>query len=140
MKHRTPRPIPLRATLAALAVGALAAPAALAGLQQEQFPTQFTKYEYKVSNGEATFKGKIDSADSGCVKGRKVKLIRKHNGNEKKLGDDKADSKGKFSIDGGSFPPKDGKYYAEVKEITIGSGENEAICLAKTSASIKLSS
>jgi hypothetical protein len=71
------------------------------------------------------------------VNTRKVKLVRKHNGDEKKVGSDKTSSKGKFSIGAGSPPVKDGKYYAEVKVKQIDSGEKT--CLSETSGSIKFS-
>ena len=108
------------------------------GLAQSQYPTQFTKFKYELSNGKAKFEGKIDSAKSSCVNGRKVKLYRKHDGDEKKLGDDKTNSKGKFSIGAGTPPVKDGKYYAEVKEKTVGSDDDKT-CLSATSGSVKFS-
>ena len=126
--------------IAAVALVAAIAPAgagARAGLEQSQFPTQFTKFKYELSDGKAKFEGKIDSAKSSCVNARKVKLIRKANGDEKKLGTDETNSKGKFSIGAGSPPIKEGKYYAEVKEKSIDSGEKT--CLSQTSGSIKLS-
>ena len=118
------------------ALAAMIAPAsALAG--GTSYPTSFTKFKYEIDNGQASFKGKIDSPKSNCIPDRKVKLIRKKNGDEKKVGDDKTNGKGKFAIDLGSGPPKDGKYYAEVKAATVGNNGNS--CLAKTSGSIKLS-
>ena len=111
--------------------------AARAGVEQTQYPTEFTKFKYELSGGKAKFEGKIDSSKSSCVNARKVKLVRKANGDEKKLGDDKTNSKGKFSIGAGSPPIKSGKYYAEVKQKSIDSGAKT--CLARTSGSIKLS-
>ena len=122
------------AASAALAPGAIAA-----GGGQTQYPTTFTKFEYQVNGDDAEFKGKIDSQKGGCVKDRKVKLYRKKNGDQKKLGGDDTNDKGKFSIDVGTPPAKDGKYYAEVKEATIGEEGNEKTCLARTSPTIKLS-
>ena len=101
------------------------------------YPTTFTKFKYEVSDGKAKFEGKIDSSKSNCVPDRKVKLYRKQSGDTKKLGDDKTSGKGKFSIGLGDAPPKDGKYYAEVKEATVG--DNDNTCLSKTSPSLKLS-
>jgi hypothetical protein len=128
------------AELYELAASAALAPGAIAsGTGQTQYPTSFTKFEYEVDSGEAKFKGKIDSEKGGCVSDRKVKLYRKKNGDDKKLGGDETNGKGKFSIDVGSAPPKDGTYYAEVKQATIGGSGDEKTCLAKTSGSIKLS-
>jgi hypothetical protein len=128
-----------RAAVLILAASAALAPSAIAGTGQTQYPTTFTKFEYEVSGGDAEFKGKIDSEKGGCVKDRKVKLYRKRNGDEKKLGGDDTNDKGKFSIDVGTPPAKNGKYYAEVKEATIGEEGNEKTCLARTSPTIKLS-
>jgi hypothetical protein len=119
----------------AMLAAVLAPAGALAG--GTSYPTSFTKFKYEISNGEASFKGKIDSPKSNCIPDRKVKLIRKKNGDEKKVGDDKTNGKGKFQIDLGSGPPKDGKYYAEAKSATVG--DNGNTCLAKTSGSVKLS-
>jgi hypothetical protein len=125
------RSIVTGAVLAAI----VAPPAAMAG--GTSYPTTFTKFKYEISNGEASFKGKIDSPKSNCIPDRKVKLIRKKSGDEKKVGDDKTNGKGKFDIDLGSGAPKEGKYYAEVKAATVGNNGNT--CLARTSGSIKLS-
>jgi hypothetical protein len=103
----------------------------------KSYPTTFTKFKYEVSNGKAKFEGKIDSSKGNCVPDRKVKLFRKKSGDTKKLGDDSTSGKGKFSIGLGDAPPKDGKYYAEVKEATVG--DNDNTCLSKTSPTLKLS-
>ena len=127
------------ATLAALAatVALIAAPSALAG--GKQFPTFFTKFKYELKNGEATFTGQIDSSKSGCVGDRKVVLYRKSNGQNKKLGGDHTNNKGKFSIDLGKGPPKDGKYHAVVNKTKIGESGNKNTCLDRSSPSVKLS-
>ena len=127
-----------RAIVIGIGTAALAlVPSAGAGTQQTQYPTQFTKFKYEVSDGKAKFEGKIDSSKSNCIPDRKVKLYRKSNGNNKKVGGDETSGKGKFSIGLGSPPAKDGKYYAEVNEANVGNNGNT--CLAKTSGSIKLS-
>ena len=124
--------------LTAWAVGALvaltAAPA-LAG-SSTQYPTLFTKFKYKLDGGVATFKGEIDSSKGGCVGDRKVKLYRQHSGTTDKVGGDHTNNKGKFEIDLGNGPPRDGKYYSEIKQTKINSGT----CLGRTSGSVKLSS
>jgi hypothetical protein len=116
--------------IATVALGATFALAAGA-----QYPTAFTKFKYKLESGKATFKGTIDSSKGGCVQGRKAVLYRKYSGKTKKLGGDHTNSKGKFEIDLGSGPPKDGKYYATVKQAKLG----DNTCLARTSSSVKLS-
>ena len=129
----------LAAALAVAATAVLVPSAIGAGTGQTQYPTSFTKFKYEVSGGEATFEGKIDSDKSGCIPDRKVKLYRKKSGDEKKLGGDKTNNKGKFSIDVGTPPLKDGTYYSEVEQAKIGSSGNKKTCLAKTSGSVKLS-
>ena len=101
-------------TITAIATLALGASVALAAAGT-QYPTAFTKFKYKLDQGEATFKGAITSPKGGCVKGRKVVLYRQHSGSTKKLGGDHTNKKGKFEIDLGSGPPRDGKYYAKVE-------------------------
>jgi hypothetical protein len=71
----TRRPAPMLGLIALLtAVTLLAAPAALAG--GKQFPTFFTKFKYTLKDGDAEFKGAIDSSKGGCVGDRKVVLYR----------------------------------------------------------------
>lgn len=117
-----------------LAAGLLTAGIAFAGTAE--YPTAFTKFKYKLADGEATFKGEINSSKGGCIKDRPVKLYRQHSGKTKKIGGDHTNGKGKFEIDLGSGRPGDGKYYAKIKQTTIGSGT----CLDRTSGSVKLSS
>jgi hypothetical protein len=131
------RPSGPLAVLAVIAFVALVPGIAAAGALQ--YPTVFTKFKYAVEDGKAEFKGAIDSSKGGCVPDRKVKLYRKQSGNEKKVGGDRTSNGGKFEIDLGRAPPKNGKYYAEVKQAKIGSSGNEKTCLARTSGSIKIS-
>jgi hypothetical protein len=106
---------------------------------QTQFPTVFTQFKYeRESSGKREFKGTIDSQKSKCVNGRKVKLIRQHNGNKSTLGSDDANSDGHFDIKLGSGKVKDGKYYAKVKKKGFDNGQKT--CLSATSSSIKISS
>lgn len=124
--------------LTPLAIGAIVAVAAgpaFAG--GTQYPTVFTKFKYKLDGGVATFKGEIDSPKGGCVSDRKVKLYRRHSGDTDKVGGDHTNNKGKFEIDLGNGPPKDGKYYAEINQSKVSSGDT---CLARTSGSVKISS
>jgi len=132
-------PIHRRVVIAALAV--VAAAVAVPGpatAANTQYPTFFTKFKYELKDGEATFKGKIDSSKGGCVGDRKVVLYRKKNGENKKLGGDHTNEKGKFSIDLGNGPPKNGTYHAVVNKSKIGSS-NDKTCLDRKSPSLKLS-
>ena len=87
-----------------VAISLVATGSALAG--GTQYPTVFTKFKYKLADGEATFKGQIDSPKGGWVKDRPVKLYRQHSGKTKKVGGDHTNNKGKFEIDLGSGRPK----------------------------------
>ena len=124
--------ISVSVTALAFAVGATAS-------SQTQFGTHFTKFKLeRTSSGKREFKGTIASSKSKCVKGRKVKLIRKHNDNKKTLGSDGTNSDGKFDIKLGSGKLKNGKYYAKVKKKNFDNGKKT--CLSATSGSIKISS
>ncbi len=110
-----------------------------AASSQTQFNTFFTSFKYeRTSNGKREFKGTIDSQKSKCVNGRKVKVIRQHNGDKKTLGSDDANSNGHFDIKLPSSDVKNGKYYAKVKKKNFDNGEKT--CLSATSGSIKISS
>jgi hypothetical protein len=127
---------PIRTALVlATAIAALAAAPALG---DTQYPTVFTKFKYVLSGGEAEFKGAISSSKGACESDRKVKLFRKHNGEEKKVGGDHTDGKGKFVIDLGSGPPKEGTYHAEVKQSKVGSSDQDT-CLERSSPKLKVS-
>jgi len=124
-----------RVALAVIAVVAVSAGPAFAG--GTQYPTVFTKFKYKLDGGVATFKGEISSSKGGCVSDRKVRLYRQKSGDTDKVGGDRTNNKGKFEIDLGSGPAKNGKYYAEIKQAQLSS---DRTCLARTSGSIKISS
>ena len=125
----------LIAALAAVALLALVATTAWAATTK--YPTIFTEFKLKTSSSGGKFKGQIDSTKSKCVNGRQVKLFRKHNGNQKKLGSDKTDSKGKFSIDI-SGKLKNGSYYSKVSKKDFDNGKK--VCEDVTSGKIKISS
>ena len=128
-----------RAAVLLIAIASLAAPGtALAG--GKQFATIFTKFKYELKNGKSEFKGAIDSSKGNCVPDRKVVLYRKKNGNKKKLGGDHTNNKGKFEIDLGGGPPKDGTYQAVVKKSKIGNSGNKNTCLSRSSPKLKLTS
>lgn len=124
----------LIALLLAVSVLALGAGAAWAATK---YPTVFTEFKLKTSSSGGKFKGQIDSTKGKCVNKRQVKLFRKHNGNKKKLGGDKTDDKGNFSIDI-SGKLKDGSYYAKVSKKDFDNGKK--VCEDVTSGKIKLSS
>ena len=112
---------------------------ALAG--GNQYPTFFTAFKYKLKNGEAKFKGQIDSTKGNCVGDRKVGLYKKKNGNKKKLGGDHTSGKGKFDIELGGGKPKSGTYFAVVNQAKIGDNEGKKnTCLSQQSPKLKLSS
>src|SRR6266480_5652615 len=99
----------MRAAIAiCAAIGIVAVPASAAA-GQTQFATFFTKFKLERSSSSSEFKGTIDSSKGKCVKGRKIKLIRKHNGNKKTLGNDKTNSEGKFDIKLSTGNLKNGK-------------------------------
>ena len=125
----------LIAALAALALLATAATAALAATTK--YPTVYTAFKLKTSSSGGKFKGQIDSTKGKCVNERQVKLFRKHNGNKKKLGSDKTNSKGKFSI-GISGKIKNGSYYSKVSKKKFDNGKK--VCEDRTSPKIKISS
>jgi hypothetical protein len=121
-------------TIAVIVTAALATGTAFAG--GAQYPTVFTKFKYKLESGTATFKGEIASGKGGCIKDRKVVLYRKHSGETQKRGGGHTNGNGKFVIDLGSGPPKNGTYYATVKQSALS---GSSTCLARTSGTVKLS-
>lgn len=126
-------------TVSVLIAIAIAIPGqAIAG--GNDYATFFTAFKYKLKNGDAKFKGQIDSGKGNCVKGRKVVLYRKKNGDKKKLGGDHTSSKGKFDIDLGQGKPKSGTYFAEVNQAKIGDNDGKKnTCLSTKSPKLKLS-
>ena len=120
-----------------VATASLAIPAGAAA-GQTQFATFFTRFKLERSSSSSEFKGTIDSSKGKCVKGRKVKLLRKHNGNTKTLGHDKTNGDGKFEIKLSTGRPSNGKYYSKVKKKQFDNGKKT--CLSVTSGSIKVSS
>ena len=105
-----PRRRPIVALAALAAATALAAAPSPAATTSDTSPTFFVEFEL----ADGKFKGKIKSSKSKCEKGRKVVLVRKRNGDKKKLGTDSTNGKGKFSIGVGG-DPKDGNYFAQAK-------------------------
>jgi len=81
--------------------------------------------------------GKLSSQKGKCIKGRKVKLIRKHSGSKVKLGTDKSNNDGKWKIKIPRDQLKNGKYDANVKKKKFDNGQK--VCLSVTSPTIKVS-
>jgi hypothetical protein len=102
------------------------------------YKTRFVQFKLEKSSGKRTFSGQIDSSSSSCLKGRTVKVIRKHNGETDTLGKDSTGSKGKFSISLSSGQVKNGSYYAKVGSKKFDNGKKE--CGSAQSATIKVSS
>jgi hypothetical protein len=111
-----------RAGIVAALVMGLATAGAHAG--QGASPTFFTNFERE----SGKFWGKIDSAKGKCVKGRKIILIRKRNGEKKSVGSDKTNDNGKFSIEDGGANA--GSYFAKAD----GTGD----CQAAKSVSVSI--
>jgi hypothetical protein len=124
-----------RSLIASLAAVTALAFAGSAAASQNRFATFFTKFSFSPSSREA--KGKIGSSTRKCVKGRKVKLIRKHNGNKKTLGADRANRHGKFDIKLSNRKVKNGKYYAKAPKKSFDNGKKT--CLSATSGSVGIS-
>lgn len=123
--------------IAALAAVAMLAMVATTAWAATKYPTVFTEFKLDTSSSGGKFKGQIDSTKGKCVNKRQVKLFRRHNGNKKKLGSDKTNSKGKFSIDI-SRKLKDGSYYSKVSKKDFDNGKK--VCEDVTSGKIKISS
>ena len=122
--------------IAALAAVAMLAMVATTAWAATKYPTVFTEFKLDTSSSGGKFKGQIDSTKGKCVNKRQVKLFRKHNGKKKKLGGDKTNSKGKFSIDI-SGKLKDGSYYSKVSKKDFDKGKK--VCEDVTSGKIKIS-
>jgi hypothetical protein len=125
----------MRRTPLAVALGLLALPALGFAGGQQQFPTRFAELSFKASASKVVFKGTLASADEKCVKGRKVKLIRKHKGNTDTLASDESDSHGDFKVKV-QDPPIEGKFYGLIKQKKLNNG---AVCLERETASLTIS-
>ena len=124
----------MRRLLVVSLLTALLVPAvALAGGQQ--FPTFFASLKFKASASQVIFKGTLGSPEEKCIKGRKAKLIRKHNGNKKTLASDESDGNGKFKLEVEN-PPVEGKFYGLIKQKKLNDG---SVCLEKETASLTIS-
>jgi hypothetical protein len=82
------------------------------------------------SKGKELFKGHLTSGEDSC-KRAKVKVFRKHHGDDHKIGSDKTDSKGKLKLQKGV---RDGKYYATVASSAVDAGT----CESETSKTLKV--
>ena len=124
----------MRRAMLALALSVLLVPA-LAFAGGPQFPTVFTSLTFKASSSKVVFKGTLASAEEKCIKGRKAKLIRKHNGDKKALASDQSDGDGKFKLKVEN-PPVEGKFYGLIKQKKLNDG---SVCLEKKTASLTIS-
>jgi hypothetical protein len=70
--------------------------------------------EIKITN-EIDVAGKVQSSDDQCKDGRKVVLLKKRSGKDKKMGTDTADGAGRFSFGNPGLGP--GRYYVKAKRI-----------------------
>jgi len=124
----------MRRSLVALLLVALIVPA-LALASGPQFPTFFTSKTFKASASKLVFKGTLGSPEEKCIKGRKAKLIRKHNGNKKTLASDESDSSGDFKLKVEN-PPLEGKFYGLIQQKKLNQG---GVCLEKQTGSLTIS-
>ena len=70
--------------------------------------------EIKIIN-EVDVAGKVQSNDALCKDERKVVLLKKRSGKDKKMGTDNADGAGRFSFGNPGLGP--GRYYVKAKRI-----------------------
>jgi 5-hydroxyisourate hydrolase-like protein (transthyretin family) len=126
----------VRRILISLVVLALVPPA-ISWASTTKYPTVFTSFKLKTTSSKRTFKGTIDSPKGKCVKNRKVKVIRTHNGNQHNLGTDKTGNGGKFAIEVPRSEVKNGKYFAKVKKLKFDGGKK--VCNSRESPSVKVS-
>jgi hypothetical protein len=130
----------VRIRVSALVVVSLVAlGAGVASATTIKYDTAFKKFEFQSDASGGEFKGKLASRKGACIKQRKVKLIRKHSGNEQKLGSDKTNGKGKWDIDLSTGQLKNGKYFAEVTKKDLGGDGEKEVCLADKSGKIEVS-
>ena len=122
-------------TVAMLAAGLLAAGVGEAYAGTTKYATSFVRFTLAQSSGTAS--GKIVSETSKCTKGRTVKLIRKHSGNQQTLGKDGTNSDGKFSISLSSGQVKNGTYYAKATSKKYDNGQK--VCESARSGTITFS-
>jgi len=129
----------LAAAIAAIAITIIGPGAAVAG--DLQYPTIFTKFKYELKDGEAKFKGAISSSKNACLADRKVVLKRTKNGDAENVGKDRTNDKGKFEIDLGDGKPKDGIYFAKVKDMNLDKSRAKELkdCLGRDSPEVKVS-
>lgn len=86
--------------------------------------------ELKMRDTFPAFHGRVKSDADVCVKGRKVKLYRKkRNGDNKLLGVDLADSRGKWAItEPDEFTLRSGAYFSKTPRIIVDNMGLPTIC------------
>ena len=123
----------MRSTRACAFLAALCALTAGAGTAAAAGQTDYATFFVEFGLSQGDFAGKIDSVKGKCVKERKIVLYRKQGDEKKQLGIDKTNDKGKFKIGVGD-DPKNGKYFAQAKSKSIGSGS----CRSEKSAKVEV--
>jgi hypothetical protein len=103
-----------------------------------RYPTHFTRFKFIARSSGGTFKGRISASTSKCVRGRSVKVIRRHHGGHHTVGQDRTGAAGKFAIKLSASRARNGRYYARVTKKKLRSGEG--VCEAERSRSIRISS
>jgi hypothetical protein len=83
----------------------------LAGVASAGAPPYPTKVTIKEQNGD--FHGKVKSDVTECVVDRKVTVLKKRSGPDKRINSDTSDEDGKWSTGNTGVGP--GKYYAKAK-------------------------
>jgi hypothetical protein len=124
---------------AVVAASLVALGAGVASAATVKYNTAFQQFKFKSDGSGGEFKGKLASRKEACIKQRKVKLIRKSSGNEKKLGSDKTNGNGKWDIDLSGGQLKNGKYFAEVTKKDLGGDGEKQVCLSEKSGKIEIS-
>ena len=84
------------------------------------------------SKGKDLFTGKLKSGEDACERG-KVKIFRKRDNKDRKIGSDEANSKGELKL---RKRVGDGKYYVTVDASTVDAG----ICESEKSDGVKVRS
>jgi hypothetical protein len=112
-------------TVASLALGSAVAVAAIVPASAQDMPVETT---LKLRNSAPAFHGKVKADSDVCVAGRKVRLFKVRKGEDKLLGKDRANGKGRWVI---PKEPKSGVFYAKVKEVQAGGEESPVVLCLK---------
>ena len=116
----------IRRTAATIALGGVAAATAIAPAAAQDVPEVVTKL--KLRNSAPAFHGKVKADTDVCTTGRKVRLFKVKPGEDKLLGKDRADMKGRWEI---LKTPKSGVYYAKAKQVAAGGEDSQPVTCLK---------